>query len=134
MTDPRGVSPLAIIGPFLRSHPTVTAAVGQRSTLTLRNENPSIRYSLVSPGFTPNAGTSFPRVQVEVWGADTEQVDTVALDVVQALSDLPGHYAAGDVAGVLVSGPYQSDDPTTSRARQLIDVQMLMKPTTGGTA
>lgn len=130
MPESRMVDSLAILGAFLRSNAAVTARVGQRSSITLQNDDPSIRYALVA-GSSYLGGVGFPRFQVECWGSDPEQVNTVALDVAQALTDLPGTYEQGVVAGVVVTPPFVSDDPLTHRCRQIVGVEMLTQP--GGT-
>jgi hypothetical protein len=127
MTDPRQVDGLAIIGRFLRGSDLVNSHVDGRSSITLQNDDPSIRYALAS-GQILAPGIGFPRYQIECWGATAEQVNDLALDVVQALSDLPGIYDEGIVAAVNIQPPFTSDDQQTHRCRQIVGVQLLTQP------
>lgn len=124
--DPVAPPTLGIIGRFLRNHSAVTALVGTRSSLKLTSSLPAIRYSLVA-GQPRQTWEYLPQFQVETWTTvDGEELaEEIALTVRAAWPDIVGRHGDALIAGYDVTvEPFQSNDPTTNRARFIQQVQL----------
>jgi hypothetical protein len=117
-----------VLGAFLRSHPAVTALVGQRSSEALSGTYPAIRYSLLPGDGDDTEQGDRPELQVECYADERPLARRVARTVRAALPDMegtepvPGAYV---VSATLSLPPFYSPDPPTGRARYLLHAQLI---------
>lgn len=114
----------------LRAQPSVTALVADRiadRTPGGQVAYPRIRLNLISDDEERDPSLGYARVQADCWGdGDDPDATAAALALARTVRavarDLQGTYAAGVIAscdpGLIIPAP----DPTTGRARYVVDL------------
>ncbi len=128
MPDPLLPGPEALLGAFYRNHPSLAPLHGGRVGTRLGGVYPAIRLARLGspPG---HRWEDRPTVQVECWADEQAQADLLARTVVAVTPEVLGAHLQGVVSGWDITlGPLWSPDPTTARARYLIDVQLQTHP------
>lgn len=128
MPDPLLPSPEVLLGGFLRAHPALSPLHGGRVGTRLSGVYPAIRLArLGSPA--RERWEDRPTVQVECWADEQAHADLLARTVVAVMPEVLGAHAGGVVSGWEITlGPLWSPDPTTGRARYLVDLQLQIHP------
>jgi len=127
-------SAAALLIAALKANPQVTALPSATRIATrLAGNDACIRITPLG-GVESVEDTGNPEFQIECWGngtgSDAEiQANLMARTVQDVIPSLPGRYGPGlIVAGWTFGLPLAAADPTTQRAREIVQAGLVMQP------
>ena len=128
-------SAAALLIAALRANPTVTGLPsGLRIATRLGTTGDAALRITPLGGADSVDDTGNPELQIECWGPGTDSAaEAQASDMARTIHDqipsLTGRYGPGLIVGAYTLGlPLFSPDPTTQRAREIVQVGLVVQP------